>query len=312
MSNTIKAPELAYVALAVNEPLLVAHSLEDDFGLPRQELFLNGSGVPIIGIGNSALALFEAGHPFLGSDVKNGVDHIAIAVSDPISSVEKLGFSDIGKVARGFNNNTQISLSENSTCGVKVRYTEPLELINGSSDMVNRIDHIGVASLDNDLVKDTFIKTVGCIYESEQIDSEIETVSENFTSNVYDNIFHTRESKVVGSLKVTFVTIGDCELEFLQDITPDQTFDEARHNMPGNTRGDRSAIARYIASRGQGLHHIAFNTSDIDRPLNKLEALDYRLIDTRGRPGSRRAQIGFIHPSALGGVLAHFVERDEI
>ncbi len=178
--------------------------------------------------------------------------------------------------------------------------------------MVNRIDHIGVASLDNNLAQDTFIKTLGCVYESEQIDSQIETVSENFTSNAYDNIFHTRGSKVVGSLKVTFVTIGDCELEFLQDITPDEKFDEARHDMPGNTRGDRSAIARYIMSRGQGLHHIAFNTSNIDRVLNKLGALDYRLIDTQGRPGSRRAQIGFIHPSALGGVLAHFVEREEI
>ena len=224
MSRTFKAPELAYVALAVDEPLLVAQSLEKDFGLPRQEFFLNGNGVPILGIGKSALALFEAGHPFLGSDVKNGVDHIAIAVDDPKSSVEELGLPGIVTVTRGFNNNTQISLGETSTCGVKVRYTEPLELRNASSDMVNRIDHIGVASLDNKLAQDTFIKTLGCVYESEQIDSQIETVSENFTSNAYDNIFHTRGSKVVGSLKVTFVTIGDCELEFLQDITPNEKF----------------------------------------------------------------------------------------
>ena len=118
--------------------------------------------------------------------------------------------------------------------------------------------------------------------------------------------------QLIGSLRVTFITVGDCELEFLQDLTVGEEADEARHDAAGNTRGDRSAIARYIAARGQGLHHIAFKTPDIDSTLQTLAGAGHRMIDLKGRPGSRRARIGFIHPSALGGVLAHFVEREEI
>ena len=36
------------------------------------------------------------------------------------------------------------------------------------------------------------------------------------------------------------------------------------------------------------------------------------MIDRTGRPGSRRARIGFIHPASLGGLLLHFVERDDL
>jgi hypothetical protein len=48
---------------------------------------------------------------------------------------------------------------------------------------------------------------------------------------------------------------------------------------------------------------------DIDAALRRLAAAGLRMIDPTGRPGSRRARIGFAHPSALGGVLLHLVER---
>ena len=41
----------------------------------------------------------------------------------------------------------------------------------------------------------------------------------------------------------------------------------------------------------------------------RARSAGFRMIDMKGRPGSRRARIGFVHPSALGGVLAHFVDR---
>jgi len=46
--------------------------------------------------------------------------------------------------------------------------------------------------------------------------------------------------------------------------------------------------------------------------LAELQAAGIRTIDGSGRPGSRRAQIGFIHPSMSGGILIHFVERIEL
>ena len=81
------------------------------------------------------------------------------------------------------------------------------------------------------------------------------------------------------------------------------------HGRAGSTRQDQGAIARFVASRGRGLHHLALKTSDIDALLARLAAAGRPLIDVRGRPGSRRARIGFLHPRALGGVLLHFVER---
>ena len=80
---------------------------------------------------------------------------------------------------------------------------------------------------------------------------------------------------------------------------------------PGNTRGDKGAIARYIERRGPGLHHLALKTPDIDATLARLYGAGHRMIDHTGRPGSRRARIGFIHPASLGGLLLHFVERDD-
>ena len=44
--------------------------------------------------------------------------------------------------------------------------------------------------------------------------------------------------------------------------------------------------------------------------LAALEAAGHALIDSAGRPGSRRARIGFVHPKSLYGVLIHFVQRD--
>ena len=114
-------------------------------------------------------------------------------------------------------------------------------------------------------------------------------------------------------MRVTFITVGDTEFEFIQDLTADVQADEARHDAAGTTRGDRSAIARYIAGRGAGLHHIAFKTPNtIEDSLARIKAAGHRTIDTVGRPGSRRAQIGFMHPTMIGGVLMHFVQREEI
>ena len=80
---------------------------------------------------------------------------------------------------------------------------------------------------------------------------------------------------------------------------------------PGSTRQDQNVINRFIQSRGPGLHHLALKLRDINGQLSRLESAGYTLIDAQGRPGSRLAQIGFIHPASLGGLLIHLVEREE-
>jgi len=306
------APDLAYVAVVVDEPDQSAAVFENDFGLPRQEMTVDGRAVPLISVGETAMAFFQPGDPFLGADAMKGVHHMAIAAADPVAAAEASGLAKMGGVAKGLGGKAQVELARDATAGVRVRLTEPLAMPSGTSEIVDRIDHIGVASADNKAARQAFIDNLGCVYESQQTDSEVESISENFTSDTYNYIFHTRPSELIGSMRVTFIAVGDTELEFIQDLTTDVVADEARHAAAGTTRGDRSAIARYIASRGAGLHHIAFKTPDVAASLAKLKAAGHRTVDTLGRPGSRHSQIGFIHPSSLGGLLAHFVTREEV
>lgn len=306
-----KAADLAYLALVVDDPQAGAARFEKDFGLPRRDFRCGGSSVPLISVGATALALFAQADPFLGPDPKKGVHHLALSAADPEAAAQAAGLPAAGGLSKGLEGRAQISLAPPATCGVRVRFTEPLGLAPARSAVVERIDHVGVASADNKGARAVFIDRLGCVYESQQTDSEVETISENFTSDTHRYIFHTRPSRLVGSMRVTFITVGDCELEFLQDLTTDVMAEAARHDAAGNTRGDRSSIARFVAARGAGLHHLAFKTPDIDATLGRLGKAGYRLIDKVGRPGSRRARIGFIHPAGFGGVLAHFVEREE-
>ena len=307
-----KATDLAYLALVVDEPEASATRLEIDFGLPRRSLRCGGSTIPVISVGATALALFGRGDPFLGANPQKGVHHLALAAAHPEAAARACGLPLAGDISQGLDGRAQIALAPAATCGVRVRFTEPLGLPPARSDLVERIDHVGVASVDNRQARATFIEKLGCVYESEQTDSEVETISENFTSDTHQYIFHSRPSRLLGSMRVTFITVGDCELELLQDLTTGVKVDAARHDAAGDTRADRSAIARHITSRGAGLHHIAFKTPDIDAALGRLTRAGYRMIDTTGRPGSRRARIGFLHPAALGGVLVHLVEREAL
>jgi methylmalonyl-CoA/ethylmalonyl-CoA epimerase len=67
-------------------------------------------------------------------------------------------------------------------------------------------------------------------------------------------------------------------------------------------------VGRFVAKRGQGLHHIAFAVPDIELALAHLEAEGATLVDTTPRPGSRGTRIAFVHPRSFGGTLVELVE----
>ncbi len=69
-----------------------------------------------------------------------------------------------------------------------------------------------------------------------------------------------------------------------------------------------SAVGRFLARRGEGLHHLAFRVPSVDAALAELAARGEAVVDRVGRPGSRGRRVGFAHPSAFGGVLVEFVE----
>jgi methylmalonyl-CoA/ethylmalonyl-CoA epimerase len=68
-------------------------------------------------------------------------------------------------------------------------------------------------------------------------------------------------------------------------------------------------LERFLAKRGSGLHHLAFEVEDIEAALEALRASGARLIDEVPRIGARGHKVAFVHPSAFGGVLVELVEH---
>ena len=69
-----------------------------------------------------------------------------------------------------------------------------------------------------------------------------------------------------------------------------------------------SPVGRFLAKRGEGLHHVAYSVLDIDAALQHLRAEGARLIDEEPRLGGRGARIAFVHPADLAGTLIELVE----
>jgi methylmalonyl-CoA/ethylmalonyl-CoA epimerase len=69
-----------------------------------------------------------------------------------------------------------------------------------------------------------------------------------------------------------------------------------------------SPIAKFLAKRGPGIHHICYRVPDLDRTLERCRAAGYRLIDERPRRGAHGRRIAFLHPHATAGVLLELTE----
>jgi methylmalonyl-CoA epimerase len=91
-------------------------------------------------------------------------------------------------------------------------------------------------------------------------------------------------------VRVTFFEAGEPHLELLEPTDPE------------------SPVARFLTSRGEGLHHVAFRVPSVDRALDELTRRGERVVDRCGRLGARGRRVGFAHPNAFGGVLVEFVE----
>jgi methylmalonyl-CoA epimerase len=74
--------------------------------------------------------------------------------------------------------------------------------------------------------------------------------------------------------------------------------------------GADTPVGRFLAKRGPGLHHVAFQVSDVGVELDRLKAEGAQLIDHEPRRGLFGLQVAFVHPEATGGVLAEFVSDD--
>lgn len=72
--------------------------------------------------------------------------------------------------------------------------------------------------------------------------------------------------------------------------------------------GPDTPVGRFLARRGEGLHHVGYGVQDIGQTLAAIGVRGVRLLDQRPRHGSMGASIAFLHPADLGGVLTELVE----
>ena len=305
------ADQIAYVALASNDPAATCAVFEGHFGLPRAEFESPEGRVPVYALGRSALAVFPLGHPMIDGEGKPGVHHIALGVDDVSAAAARAAAAGVATagMAAGLGGRATAVLDRAATAGVRIRLTGRLDVTPAAGAAIERIDHLGIASSDVFEDERVFAGRLGFAVESRQTDMEVVTAIESFTSDKYGVVYHNRPPEPVGGLRVTFISVGDCELEFLANFDPRQGA-HIEHGRSGSTKQDQGAITRFVESRGRGLHHVALKVRDIDATLGGMAGAGLAMIDVAGRPGSRRAMIGFPHPKSTGGVLMHLVQRD--
>ncbi len=89
---------------------------------------------------------------------------------------------------------------------------------------------------------------------------------------------------------IVSVALGPTQLELLEPAGPD------------------GPVARFLAKRGPGLHHVCLRVPDLDAALARCRAAGYRLIDETPRPGAHGRRVAFIHPSATAGILLELTD----
>jgi methylmalonyl-CoA/ethylmalonyl-CoA epimerase len=99
-----------------------------------------------------------------------------------------------------------------------------------------------------------------------------------------------RETIAAFDVEAVLLEVGEGHVELLKPLSGD------------------SGIGKFIERNGPGLHHVAYQTSDIDSALEQVKAAGLDLIDQEPRTGIRGSRVAFLHPKSTGGVLTELVE----
>jgi methylmalonyl-CoA/ethylmalonyl-CoA epimerase len=139
--------------------------------------------------------------------------------------------------------------------------------------MLDRIDHVGIACHDL-AAKIAFYETV--------FDLSVVSLETNEEQGV-------REAM----LRVSAGPVGSSWIQLLEPLGPE------------------TPVGKFLARRGEGIHHIGYGVTDITAALEAIGARGVRLLDQRPRHGSMGASIAFLHPADVGGVLTELVQARE-
>ena len=99
------------------------------------------------------------------------------------------------------------------------------------------------------------------------------------------------EEVPAAGVRVAFLRAGGIHIELVEPVDPS------------------GAVARFLAKRGGGLHHVAFATHDIAGELARLEKEGFELVDRVPRPGARGSTVAFLQPRSAHGVLIELVQE---
>ena len=92
-------------------------------------------------------------------------------------------------------------------------------------------------------------------------------------------------------VRVAFFTAGESRIELLEPLH------------------DESPVAKFIAKKGEGMHHLALGSADLKLDLANLEEGGVRLIDKTPRNGAHHTKIAFLHPKSTNGVLVELTQE---
>ena len=141
--------------------------------------------------------------------------------------------------------------------------------------LLTRVDHVGIACRDLDRAVALYQATFGL---------EVASLEVNEEQGVREAMMQVGAGPAgVGALGVGYV-------QLLEPLSPD------------------TPVGRFIARRGEGLHHVGYGVANIEETLATVAGTGIRLVDERPRHGSMGASIAFLHPADLGGVLTELVQ----
>jgi len=103
-----------------------------------------------------------------------------------------------------------------------------------------------------------------------------------------------RETVAEFGVEAVLLEIGDGHVELLKPTGPD------------------SGVAKFLDRNGPGIHHVAYQTDDIDSALAAVREAGMTLIDEQPRIGIRQSRVAFLHPKSTGGVLTELVEPAKV
>ena len=145
--------------------------------------------------------------------------------------------------------------------------------------LLTRIDHVGIACRDLDAAIGRYEATFGLQVVSLEVNEE---------QGVREAMLAVGASGASGA-----VAAGDPRPGYVQLLEP---------------LGPDTPVGRFLARRGEGLHHVGYGVQDVGQALAAIGVRGVRLLDKRPRHGSMGASIAFLHPADLGGVLTELVQ----